>query len=434
VAQYTYATRLSEHVAETPEGYLLCTSCVLCRSGIQKYRKSELDPQSGTNTMVDVFRPPAEVTSRKFLGSISGKALTLDHPGSLITALNHSWSARGTVLNARVGPEDEDGNVTVVGDIVIHDPSTIEQVKSGLRQLSLGYNYDLAEGQQGLEMRNLICNHCAIVAQGRAGNATIVDTVPAMPFESYADMMRRFHRVNAQDATPAPRQARDAVLSWGGGVNNERALPGGQGDERMPASAHTALAIGSISTEQPETATDEIDEENMTTTDEAESINARLERLCALLEKLVSSRSAAEDISEARPSSASLISVEALPESDRPQNPIVDALLGIKQAIADSGDEEAKVAWNNAWRAAKRFQVGPSRQLIAARDRQHVPERSFQTAVDLRRAELLSGKHPSEASEDATQPAQDRQSKPESYGERMNRAGQEMRDAKFQRS
>jgi hypothetical protein len=411
-SQYTYSTRLSEHIAETPEGYLLCTACILCRSGTQQYRKSELDTSSGDDTLVDVFRPPAEVTSKKFLGSIAAKGVTLDHPGSgFLSALTHAWSAKGTVLNARVGPEDEDGNVTIVGDIVITDPATIQKVKDGMRQLSLGYKYELAEGPHGLEMRNLICNHAAIVASGRAGNAQIVDSTPAAPAPSFEQMC-------------ALRLGRNplAVQRELASASRTRQAQDNEPDDLAPVL--TKLSSGE----------DDGDEDKIPmptkTKDEDESVSARLDRLLALLEKVLARRSAAEDFSEAAPGDncekpdtfTDLISVETLPESERGQNPVVDHLRTLKPFIQASGDRRAIDAFNVAMRAAKRGNVGPAERLIAAYDWQPPREpESFESMVAGRRAELLGGKSASEPA-DTGRRAEDRQPEPESYEQIIARA------------
>jgi hypothetical protein len=368
MAQYTYATRLSEHIAETEEGYLLCTSCVLCRSGTQQYRESELDPQSGDDTLVDVFRPPAEVTAKKFLGSIAGKGVTRDHPGSgFLSALTHAWNSKGTVLNARVGPKDEDGNVTVIGDIVITDPTTVEQVKGGLRQLSLGYKYQLVEGDQGLEMRNLLCNHCAVVGVGRAGNARIVDAAPA-------------------DGDLAPLLSK---LSTGEDETEDEEIP------------------------MPKTKDEEQDQ---------------IKRLCDLLEQFLAKTGTAEaedffiaapgDNREKPDTFTDLIPVETLPKSERGTNPVVDSLRMLKPFIQASGNRKAIDAFNHAMKSAKRGNVGPAERLIAACDRLD-PTGSFQDAVDRRRRELLSGK--TEESREEQHHAEDVQPKAETYQQMVDR-------------
>ena len=183
--QYAYATRLSDHLALTPERYLIATACVLARSGPQQYRRSEIDKSSSSDELVTVNRPVEEVTAPKFLASLAGKSFVVSHPATMITADSHSWSTRGTVLRAYVGNEfDPDGNTLILGDIVIHDPTAIQRILAGERQLSVGYEYDLEQSSDGsLEMRDLIANHVALVARGRAGNAMIVDGEMHLPPE-----------------------------------------------------------------------------------------------------------------------------------------------------------------------------------------------------------------------------------------------------------
>jgi hypothetical protein len=90
MASYAYATRLSQNLAKTAEGYLLATNCILARSGIQQYkRRSELGFTDGPDTLVDVDRPIAEVTSKTFLASLIGKGVTLQHPSAVCSAQRH---------------------------------------------------------------------------------------------------------------------------------------------------------------------------------------------------------------------------------------------------------------------------------------------------------------------------------------------------------
>jgi hypothetical protein len=54
-----------------------------------------------------------------------------------------------------------------------------------VRELSCGYDYELDESEDGtLVMSGLRMNHCAVVEQGRAGNARILDAAPRESFET----------------------------------------------------------------------------------------------------------------------------------------------------------------------------------------------------------------------------------------------------------
>jgi hypothetical protein len=372
MASYAYATRLSQNLARTAEGYLLCTNVILARSGIQQYKRSELG-LDGPDTLVDVDRPIAEVTSKTFLASLIGKGVTLQHPsGGMLSAATHAQSAIGVILAARVGEEtDSDGNVLILGDVIIHDPTAITLVETGQqRQLSVGYTFSPYEGPDGeLEMRDLVANHLALVPRGRAGVAEIVDAVPlpAAPIEDYTAMMKRFHRVNPQEAAPAPAPT---VWAYDDGDDISGLI--------------TKIASG-----------EDEDEDTMN----SESMSARLDRLCALLEKLIGSSKSAEDLSTARPGDnrekPSTLGTELIPvdRSERPTNPVIDSLRALRPYIQASGDRAAIDAFNSAMVAAKRGNVGPAERLLAVHDRKN-SQGDFEASVLRVRARLLGEPEP----------------------------------------
>jgi hypothetical protein len=304
VGQYAYASRLSEHIGETPEGYLICTACVLCRSGYQNYLRAELELSGRGDDKLSVYRPPEEVLDPTFIATLPGKALTLNHPSSgFLNAMNHNWSAKGTVLNARRGPDIE-GEVTLVGDIIITDPDTIERVKAGLRQLSVGYTFELVDGPHGPTMTTYRANHLAIVPSGRAGNARILDSG-------------------------------EMLFPEDGGVTFTE-----DNDE------------------------DTLDEDTFPMAKTRDEDSGQVQRLCLLLEKLLgklSEASTADDQPE-------MIPVAELAESERGENPVVDDLRKLRPLIQASGDRKAIDAFNAAMRAAKRGNSGPGERLISAYD------------------------------------------------------------------
>ena len=119
--------------------------------------------------------------------------MTEGHPSQFLNAQNASWYARGHVQNPRKGETLENGDVTIVGDLVITDAELIEKIKSGLRQLSCGYQYDLCQtSKDEFEMTNLRGNHVALVQQGRGEPQ--VRIVDAEHLVENLDMMARKYR------------------------------------------------------------------------------------------------------------------------------------------------------------------------------------------------------------------------------------------------
>ena len=63
---------------------------------------------------------------------------------------------------------------------------------------------------------------------------------PKNDMGEYGNMLSKFHRANG----PEMQKAKDAVLNWGGGQNNNTVLPGGEGDTpSMPAGASEATGV-----------------------------------------------------------------------------------------------------------------------------------------------------------------------------------------------
>src|SRR5580658_10126329 len=101
-----YATRISEHLSRTPEGFLLALGCCLGRTGWQQYSVGDL-PQdqaeklgvdiSDPHAMIDLYRPAEEVFRPACLASLNGKAITLSHPEEFVVATNSREHTRGHV-------------------------------------------------------------------------------------------------------------------------------------------------------------------------------------------------------------------------------------------------------------------------------------------------------------------------------------------------
>lgn len=151
------------------DGMLICENAILGKAGVQKYHASELGLTSNSIILVD--RPEEEVFSDESLSSLRGKTITLNHPDEDVSAENHSYLAKGFVLDVR-----RDGNL-IRGDIKITDKDTIELIlNKDMVELSLGYETKLEyKDSNNLVQREIIYNHLALVERGRAEVARIVD-------------------------------------------------------------------------------------------------------------------------------------------------------------------------------------------------------------------------------------------------------------------
>lgn len=167
-----YAAKLSEHMAETPEGYLVCYDVPINRTGTQEYFPQEIG-MNGTEKLV-VERLPEDVFSPETLASFEGKPVTYGHPTEAVNSGNYSFYSKGHVQNVR-----REGDTTVA-DLLIQDPTLIELIKSGtVREISCGYRCDFIEDGGRIRQKNILGNHIAVVPQGRAGaSVAIKDAKP----------------------------------------------------------------------------------------------------------------------------------------------------------------------------------------------------------------------------------------------------------------
>jgi hypothetical protein len=151
------------------DGMLICENAILGKAGVQKYHASELGIDS--NSIILVERPEEEVFRDESLSSLRGKTLTLNHPDEDVSAENHSYLAKGFVLDVR-----RDGNL-IRGDIKITDKDTIDLIlNKDMVELSLGYETKLEyKDSNSLVQREIVYNHLALVERGRAEVARIVD-------------------------------------------------------------------------------------------------------------------------------------------------------------------------------------------------------------------------------------------------------------------
>ena len=176
MARSYFATRLSENIAETPEGFLLCTNVPIARIGYQDYLASEVGAEG--NGIVKVYRSPEEVFAATTIASAEGKDVTDLHPSEWVNTTNHGSYSKGHIQNVRKGTgEDSD---YLVADLFIKDAVLISKVKNGQREVSCGYNYDIKIDELGRYCQvGIMMNHCAIVPNGRAGkNVAIRDSKP----------------------------------------------------------------------------------------------------------------------------------------------------------------------------------------------------------------------------------------------------------------
>jgi hypothetical protein len=159
---------LSPRMGETSEGFLICFDTPVARTGEMIYKDGEV-PVKAKNGVVKIRRDESVVFNDETIASLTSKPITIDHPDDFVTPENWSELAHGIVQNVRRGEGEQDD--LLIADLLITTEKAIELVKAGLREISLGYDADYEELEEGVGVqKNIILNHCALVDRGRAGN------------------------------------------------------------------------------------------------------------------------------------------------------------------------------------------------------------------------------------------------------------------------
>ena len=132
---------------------------------MQQYLGSEVERPE--EEIVDVYRNEAEVFAPATLASFEGKPVTDEHPSRFVEPSNATAYTKGTCQNVRRGSGNESD--LIIADLVIYDAVLIAEIEAGKREISAGYYCEYKPFKDGLEQSNIICNHVAVVANGRAG-------------------------------------------------------------------------------------------------------------------------------------------------------------------------------------------------------------------------------------------------------------------------
>lgn len=182
---------------EKETGFLYCRNSILGHVGVQQYNGYEVG--IGDQDIVDVIREPEDVFDEDSLASMDGKPITLLHPDEMVTSENFKKYAVGFIKNVH-----REGDL-IIGDLVINDMEAIEKVIDGeIKDLSLGYQAKLVPTGDGrLKQKDIIINHLAIVPEGRAQYARIVDENTVLEKGENTDMglfSKKDDKVELQDA------------------------------------------------------------------------------------------------------------------------------------------------------------------------------------------------------------------------------------------
>lgn len=166
--RYHTTSQISEHIAETPEGYLLCRDVPIARTGVLEYAPDEVPIEARGDGPVRVARLPEDVFASEAIGSFEGKPISINHPDEFVTPETWRELAVGHAQNVRRG--EGEASDLLLADLLITDQEAIDLVRGGLREISCGYDADYEQEEPGRGwQRNISGNHIALVRQGRCG-------------------------------------------------------------------------------------------------------------------------------------------------------------------------------------------------------------------------------------------------------------------------
>lgn len=232
-----YGDRISPHMTESPEGYLICHDVPIARTGPQEYYARELALDGDPERLITVDRRPEDVFEDATLASFEGKPVTDEHPPENIGPENYASYTKGHVQNVRrVGDY-------IVGDLYINDAALASEVKNGVkREVSCGYLCDYVPDGASYRQTKIRGNHVAVVPRGRAGHEVAIQDAAAQAEKGniMKDFRKRLLSLFGQAAKDAsPEELEEMAQTTADALDAE---PAAQAPEAEPAQDEAAPA------------------------------------------------------------------------------------------------------------------------------------------------------------------------------------------------
>jgi len=160
--------QISENMARTDAGALICYNVPITRAGRFLYGKDEIRGVDFPPNFPDEFyvlKPDEELAKPETIASFNGIAITIGHKG-ILSADDLGRYQVGHLTNSRYDPE----NLAIVSDLVVTNAKAIDSIlNEGLREVSCGYKYRLSIVGTDLVQSDIRGNHLALVMDGRCG-------------------------------------------------------------------------------------------------------------------------------------------------------------------------------------------------------------------------------------------------------------------------
>jgi len=156
---------------ETPEGFLLCRDVPIGRVGSMYYGAGELgdDIKPDVHGAIEVTRDASELFRPDVAASFLGKPVTMGHPKEFVTPQTWRQLSVGSMTNIRPGLGEQSD--LLLSDLLITDSQAIQAIKTGLREVSIGYEANYRQSMDGkATQHDIVGNHIALVPAGRCGH------------------------------------------------------------------------------------------------------------------------------------------------------------------------------------------------------------------------------------------------------------------------
>lgn len=199
-----YGTKISPHMTDTPEGYLVCHDVPIARTGDMVYRAGELGLEGDPDRPVTVRRYAEDVFDPAAVASFEGKDVTAGHPAESVGPANHAAYSKGHVQNVRREGEK------LVADLLVKDAALISDIKNNvIREVSCGYLCSYEPEGDHYRQGNIRGNHVAVVPRGRAGREVAIQDQAAGEAEKGRNTMSRFAKAILTAFGLAAKEAQD---------------------------------------------------------------------------------------------------------------------------------------------------------------------------------------------------------------------------------
>lgn len=216
----------------------------ICRDGVQEYLAEEIfdadllrENEISGNSIIRVWRKPSVVFDPAAIKSHNGKPMTRNHPKGWVDDRNRLMLEKGIARGCFYNPQKH----VISGTGFVTDAAMVQEIESGsFGEISDGYDSELdfepgivpetdggfpctnAGEEYDMIMRSYSPNHIAIVPEGRAGNARILDKKGAvkMTFFQKINKKKVLDHIKTMDtkevlrmlADEEPDEERKAVL------------------------------------------------------------------------------------------------------------------------------------------------------------------------------------------------------------------------------